>query len=268
MPQQAASHEEKIHPEQGKVSKEQPVPSPQHTPHPRRQGRMLWQHRGGSASHCRVLRGKPDPTAPSPRNTCGRAPLNRWRASQTLGLCDTGLVEVEQRVLEWLSRLKFIYQKECRRRAQEGGGGGGDHAFSEQQGHSPCLADGTVVIAPIWHQLAQPSPGSCSCACQWSKSQERGSGEEGGVPWAPCTWDMLQILQELGAKSWCISVLCTDQVCQHIAVPLSSGVWRMEMGKGSRREERKVKQEKKRKEKKKEREGERKKERGKGKEGK
>lgn len=75
---------------------------------------------------------------------------------------------------------------------------------------------------------------------------------------------ILQILQELGAKGWCSSLLCTGLPAHHcigFSEPLSSGVWRKEMGKGSRREERKVKKGKKR-EKKKIREGRGKKKKG------
>lgn len=194
MPQQAASHEEKLHPEQGKVSKEHPVPSPQHTSHLRCQGRMLWEHWGGSASHCHNHRRIPTLQIPCPGERVAGRPLNRWSVTQTLGLCDTGLVEVEQGALEWL-----IYQKEARRRAQRRRRRGPclRGAARAQQAHGPCWADGTVVTVPIWPphwhshpETAAPTPARAANTKGWS-------GEEGGSLSHWLFGMMLQILQEM-----------------------------------------------------------------------
>lgn len=52
-----------------------------------------------------------------------------------MGLCDAGLVEVEHRALEWLARLRLIYQKEARRRARR-----------EEEGTMPAASSEVTAV--------------------------------------------------------------------------------------------------------------------------
>lgn len=54
-----------------------------------------------------------------------------------MGLCDAGLVEVEHGALEWLARLRLIYQKEARRRARR---------EEEEEGTMPAASSEVTAV--------------------------------------------------------------------------------------------------------------------------
>lgn len=55
-----------------------------------------------------------------------------------MGLCDAGLVEVEHGALEWLARLRLIYQKEARRRARR--------EEEEEEGTMPAASSEVTAV--------------------------------------------------------------------------------------------------------------------------